>query len=125
MSRPIDAAARPLPSEDTTPPVMKMYLVGTLLSSSGAKDLVDHPNVGRGVDFVVHAARWQPTHRAAALQRAQLLQTFNRLQQARFRGRELQQEAAPVGVQTDLTKPRSRPPRPGARRHVGDGAPGE
>jgi len=33
MRRPIEAAARPLPSEETTPPVMKMYFVGTFSSS--------------------------------------------------------------------------------------------
>src|SRR5437867_12778826 len=30
MRRPMEAAASPLPRDETTPPVMKMYLVGTV-----------------------------------------------------------------------------------------------
>src|SRR5438093_7498281 len=80
-SRPIEAAARPFPSEDTTPPVMKMYLVGMFNSSWGCPERLFHRlDVVGSVDPVVAPARPQHLDRAAPLERAELLQPFELFQ---------------------------------------------
>src|SRR5512139_1761782 len=59
-SRPIEAAASPLPSDDTTPPVTKMYFTGrpsgrVIVRASCARTDGDEPpdafKIFRGIDF--------------------------------------------------------------------------
>src|SRR5262245_26683487 len=113
MSRPIEAAARPFPREETTPPVMKMYLVGTLISSCGSQGLLDHPDVFGGVHPVIATARSEHLDSAPTLEGPELLQPFESLQMALAPGGELQQERASECVQTDVSQP-----RPGSDQHV-------
>src|SRR5882724_6456479 len=76
--RPIDAAASPLPSDETTPPVMKMYLVGTLLSSSGAdaQRPFHRVQILRPVHSQVVPAGREDADRASVLQRPKLFEPF-------------------------------------------------
>src|SRR5207249_992608 len=91
IRRPMEAAASPLPSEDTTPPVMKMYFVATLTSSrTGPKSVLDRDHVLRGVDAEVPAMRRQNSYRPARLESPQLFQSLDLLQATGLPGGKLE-----------------------------------
>src|SRR5262245_62915465 len=91
----MDAAASPFPREETTPPVTKMYLTGRLLSwlaiAVGSPPWSAGPDAGRHqrldpseIGGCVHAdgfkGRWQYLDSNPVLERAKLLQPFERLE---------------------------------------------
>src|SRR3954469_12870393 len=121
-SRPSDADVMPLPSDETTPPVMKMCRVGPLrracsagLSALSCLSIVSHPSgrtcapackegivIGAGVD----ARRGVRDHRAgdadAGLQRPQLFELLQPFQTTRRQPRVPQQDLAAVGVDPEV-----------------------
>src|SRR5215218_5270396 len=118
----MDAAARPLPSDDTTPPVTRMYFTGRLdsmpcnpslsistLHAQGAGEQPPHPlEVVRRVHAERVVARFHRENADAVLQRAQLLERFGLLERGALQRRELQQAIAAVDVQADVPPRRRR-----------------
>src|SRR5262245_42792327 len=122
--QPIDAAASPLPSEDTTPPVTKMYLVVrpsivSLVPPSGSsRTLLWRPASagrrcrekaahGRQILGCVHAQRvvWRldGLDPDAVLEGAQLLQLFRPLQRRRVQPGQDEQHATAIRVKADMS----------------------
>src|SRR5437867_7552892 len=129
MSRPIEAAARPLPRDDTTPPVMKMYFVATLTPSSCsgafAKRDLDSGHVLRRVDPEIPPAGGEDANRASPLERAELLQSFHPLQRRRWPGGELQKKVPAINVDADVLPPRGAGPVRLRVPRMGDARAGE
>src|SRR5216684_4040422 len=139
------AAARPLPSEDTTPPVMKMYFgvrsmilvpvrpkADTTYACRGVRlqpDLLTRCRgcqqsthllqVLRRVDFERFVTRFDGFDADPVLERAQLLEGLGALQRRRLERRQHQQGAAAIRVETDMSIERG-PSAPGVP-DVGDG----
>src|SRR5260221_146468 len=112
-SAPSDAAASPLPSDETTPPLTKMNLV--LLSrsnvgpspASAAKPPCVRARSREVLGCIYLKRRRHGSHdpdTKAALQRAQLFELFQRLEHARLKPRKAQQEVAAVGVNPDMAQ---------------------
>src|SRR5216117_1673980 len=103
----MDAAARPFPREETTPPVTKMYLTGRLLSwlaigKGSPHQRLDSCQVGGRVYADSLEGRRQHFDPDAMLQRAQLLQALERFKRSRRQRRKARQERPPVAVQADV-----------------------
>src|SRR5690606_6922633 len=87
-SRPIDAAAIPFPSDETTPPVTKMYLVGCRLCSLIARcpsgglftpqPLLRPHRIRRRIHAASRLRHHADADRQSCIQRPQLLQPFDR-----------------------------------------------
>src|SRR5580704_3584037 len=93
----MDAAARPLPSEETTPPVMKMYLgldvlvvvIVGISRSSRSRRRQKAPNlfqIFRRVHTEGFVCRFDSLHANTVLQRAQLLERLGPLERGRLQG---------------------------------------
>src|SRR5581483_7792066 len=116
-SAPIDAAARPLPSDDTTPPVTKMNLgvrPSMVLSGPAARTLRrsrrrhrEQPAHLRQVLGGILLERFVPGFDGldpdAVLERAQLLERLRAFERRRFERGEHQQGAAAIAVQADMS----------------------
>src|SRR3954462_9879300 len=105
------AAARPLPSEETTPPVMKMYFgvrpsVFVISVSTRSLRRQQPPHLfqilGR-VHFVRFVARFDRLDADAVLERAELLERLGLFQGGRIERRQDEQGAAAIGVETDMS----------------------
>src|SRR6516165_4967110 len=74
--QPMDAAAMPLPSDDTTPPVTKMYLAISFypLQDGSVKKMSNSSQVVRRVNSQRFRLGLHYTNRMPVLQRAQLFQ---------------------------------------------------
>src|SRR5271170_1686391 len=112
-SRPIEAEAMPLPSELTTPPVMKMCRVGPsrllVLDMVGSVDgVVAAPAreegviVGAGVDAGGGVGDLGAGDADAGLQRAQLLELLALLEPARRQAGIVEQHLPAVGVDAEV-----------------------
>src|SRR5882757_1202389 len=104
------ADARPLPSEDTTPPVMKMYLVvrpsGFVMGSARSRrgQQATHLfQVLRRVDAERFVERFHGLDADAVFQGAQLLERFGPFERRRVERRQHEQGAAAVGVEADMS----------------------
>src|SRR5512143_1847116 len=94
----MDAAARPFPRDETTPPVTKMYLTGLLSLSlfcmvySAERHPVQQPSdacqVGRRVHAVRVARRLDRLHVHPVAERPQLFQRLGPLEHGRLERRE-------------------------------------
>src|SRR5690606_7646534 len=115
-SRPIDAAAMPFPRDDTTPPMMKMYLVGCRLCSLIARlsscvlftsQLLLRPlRVSECVHATFGIRDDADSDRQSRVQRPELLQPLDPLER-RFRQRPPpEKNVRPVRVQPDVTQVR-------------------
>src|SRR3954454_17796096 len=91
--QPTDAAARPLPSEDTTPPVTKMYLVcrPSISPSTGSRRRQQTAHLFKILGRI-HTERvvrrldgFDPD---AVFERAQLFQRFGAFERRRFEARQ-------------------------------------
>src|SRR4051794_31870188 len=101
------ADASPLPREDTTPPVMKMYLgVRSMILSAGCGRRQQLPHLfqvfGR-VHFERFVVRFDRFDADAVLERAQLLQRLGPLERRGLEGGEHEQDAAAIGVEADMS----------------------
>src|SRR5436190_17094721 len=119
--QPIDAAARPLPSEDTTPPVTKIYLVVrpsiwlmvlslSPLTRRGRRQKATHvfKILGR-VDANRIVRRFNRLDPDAVFERAQLLQGLGALERRGFEGGQHQEGAPAKRVQADMSIERGPP----------------
>src|SRR4051812_49044425 len=110
------AAARPLPRDDTTPPVMKMYLgVRSMILSTGCggrEQLAHLLQVFRGVHFERFVRGFDDLDADAVLQGAQLLERLGSLERGGLEGGQHQQDAAAIRVEADMSIER----RPAAAR---------
>src|SRR4051794_30449749 len=105
------AAARPLPSDETTPPVMKMYLVVGLSdlvmdfsARGGGRQQPTHLfQVLRRIDAERFIQRFHRFDADAVLQRAQLLERFRPLERRRVERRQDEQGATAIRVKTDMS----------------------
>src|SRR5205823_13608044 len=120
----MDAAASPLPSEETTPPVTKMYLVvrPSLMSLFTWRQWPDRPTT-RAVSCRARGRAEQPAHvlkifrrvdvnrivrrldgldADAVLERAKLFERLGALERRRLERRQHEQGAAAIRVQTDM-----------------------
>src|SRR6476469_1492457 len=101
------AAARPLPSEETTPPVMKMYLgVRSMILSAWCRRRQKPPHLiqvlGR-VHFERFVLRLHRFDANTVLERPQLLERLGSLERGRLERRQDQQNTAAIGVQADMS----------------------
>src|SRR5207253_8460683 len=122
----------PLPSEETTPPVTKMYfvvrpsMVVIIPCSSGHRCSNQAANVlqiGGRIDADRVVGGLDGLDANAVLERAKLLERFGPLERRRIEGTEHHQRTAAVGVEADMSVER----RPSAARipREGDGGPRE
>src|SRR5687767_5594900 len=108
--QPMEAEARPLPRDDTTPPVTKMYFVGTLAPSSFP---LARTRGGQERAYALEVVR--RVHRDSALalhgddpdghpveEGAQLLETLRLLEGGGGQRRQAQERLAPVHVEADM-----------------------
>src|SRR5579864_1584242 len=105
---PMDAAAIPLPSDETTPPVTKMCLA---IPHSGVQHLLpgaNHLLHSFQVRGRIHAQRFvigfHHANPEAVLYRSELLEPLRLLQRSDGQIRIPQQEVPPVDVQPDVLK---------------------
>src|SRR5579862_3399823 len=116
---PIDAAASPLPREETTPPVTKMYLVLVICLRSWCGEQAPHvlKILGR-----IHAQRivfrLDSLDADAVFERAQLFEAFRALERCGLERGQHQQRASPIRVQADVAEHLG--PRPALVAGVGD-----
>src|SRR4029079_17995072 len=94
----MDAAARPLPSDETTPPVTKMYFTGRVLAlcmvvRSGVRgtEAADAFQIFRGVHANRVVPRLDGFDANTMLERPELLERFRDFQGRLRQRRELQQ----------------------------------
>src|SRR5258705_2500859 len=135
------AAASPSPSEDTTPPVMKMYFgvrsmilarwcpvsvirqgpasAGPSTRRRGCQQSTHLLQIFHRVDFERLVTRFDRLDADAVLERAQLLHGLRALEPSRLQRRQHQHGAAAIGVETDMSIERG-PSAPGVP-DVGDG----
>ena len=127
---PTDAAATPLPSEETTPPVTKMYLVAMRppsssvrcpfvgLNATRSQDTFHPLQVLRGVDAERPRVDDEHADRDAVLQRPQLLERLAALERRGRQPGEAQQGLALVAVDAQVLERRGAAllPRVGDRR---------
>src|SRR5262245_7218511 len=103
--QPMDADARPLPREETTPPVTKMYLVGTALllahaSRARGQEAPDAIEIlGRVHGHASLAVERHDPDRHAGLQGTELLEPLDLLERRRGQRYQPQQGFAPVDVE--------------------------
>src|SRR5512136_2339474 len=108
--QPIDAAARPLPSDDTTPPVTKMYLTDrpslfcmAPSSIDGGRQTAPHPfEVFEGVHTDGVVLRFHDLQPEPVLEGPQLLEGLGFLERSRGQPCESQQRFPPVDVEADV-----------------------
>src|SRR6266542_2032964 len=108
----MDAAARPLPSEDTTPPVTRMNLMGCfsdcgiccgLSGSNGMRQQGAHAlQVLARIDAYRLVSRFDRLDANAVRKRAQLLERFGALERCLRERCEPEERLAPVNIQTDV-----------------------
>src|SRR5580698_4381836 len=98
--QPMLAAAIPFPSEETTPPVTKMYLA--ILISHHTKQLrYFFPILGR-IDAQRFILRFHYANFEPVFERAQLLQALGPLEGTDRQIGILEQEIAPIHIQPDM-----------------------
>src|SRR5436309_12711480 len=101
------AAASPLPREDTTPPVMKMYLgVRSMILSAGCRrrqQLAHLFQVFWRVHFERFVVRFDRFDADAVLERPQLLQRLGPLERRGLEGGQHEEDAAAIRVQADMS----------------------
>src|SRR4051794_9099532 len=79
--QPIDAAAIPLPSEETTPPVTKIYLAMSFRVLHGRLEQMRYPlQIRRRIDPQGFVLRLHHPYRVPVLERPQLLQPLGLLE---------------------------------------------
>src|SRR5579863_7013729 len=116
-SAPSEAAASPLPNEDTTPPLTKMNLV--LLSrstvgpspASAAKPPCVCARASEVLGCIYLKRRRHGSYHPdpkAALERAQLFELLERFEHTRLKLGKTQQELAAIGVNADMAARRGR-----------------
>src|SRR5687768_17192223 len=111
-SRPREAAAIPFPSEDTTPPVTKMYLVGWGLvvvgmsapcGDEGIPVFVGDRQVLFGIDSPVHGRRGvRDTDRHPGGEGTQLFEALDPLERMGRQRHPRRQRVARIGVHADV-----------------------
>src|SRR5438094_6922286 len=105
----MEAAASPLPSDETTPPVMKMYLgvrrsmILSWLARWRGHQPPDLLQILRRVDAERFVRALDGLDADAVFERAQLLERLGALERRRFERREHEQRTAAVRVQTDMS----------------------
>ena len=119
--QPIDAAAMPFPSEETTPPVTKMYLA---ISFRALQGRFEQPGYAFEIVRRIHAQRFVlGFHHADAIpvfERPQLLQPLRLLQRTDRQGGVAEQEIPPVHVQADMFEENAAPARSARTCGIGD-----
>src|SRR3954467_2903571 len=117
-SAPIDAAASPLPSDDTTPPVTKMYLVAFIREFRGTCERcrsirtsgLEQPTHLFEIFRRVHANRvvrgFHGLDANAVFERAQLFQRLGAFERGRLERGEHHQRGAAIRVHADVTEQR-------------------
>src|SRR6266566_2056760 len=108
----MDAAASPLPSEETTPPVTKMYftdrpsgrcVMAASCSRRNRQQLAAYAlQVLRRVDADGVVFGFDRVNAIAVLERAELFERFGSLERRLRKGAELQQEGAVIAVEADV-----------------------
>src|SRR5580698_3612474 len=102
----MEAAAMPLPSEETTPPVTKMNLaIGDLVVHRGithADQLADPLQIRRSIHAERFIVRLDYADLKTVLERSQLFQTFPLLQRPNRQIGILQQKISAVHIEADM-----------------------
>src|SRR3954471_6595784 len=108
----MEAAARPLPSDETTPPVTRMYLTGRVwdcgiwLDLSGGYGLREQRAHARQVFGRVDADRFVSRFHCfdadPVFERAELLERFGALERRLRQRRQPEERVAPVDVEPDM-----------------------
>src|SRR3990172_9071075 len=105
-SAPMEAAAKPLPSDDTTPPVTKTNLVRfpfVAIPFPSARPPGASPlQVFRRIHFDALTAGFRHADAKTPFECSQLLQFLRSFQWRRGQARKAQQEVAPVSVQANM-----------------------
>src|SRR5205085_11880098 len=102
--QPMLAAAMPFPSEETTPPVTKMYLA---MNGNGSfKQLRDALEVLGGVHAEGFIFGFGDPDRITVFESPQLFQSLGLLQRANRKIGVLQQKIPPIYVQTNVLESR-------------------
>src|SRR2546423_1285851 len=101
------AAASPLPSDDTTPPVMKMYLgvrwVMKFLRCGRRHEPAHLFQIVRRVHFEGFVLCFDRLDADAVFERAQLLERLGPFERCRLERGEHEQGTAAIAVQTDMS----------------------